>query len=149
MKRSLLDTDIFSEILKDRNPRVAQAARTYRSEFGRLTFSAITVMEIVTGFHKTGQTERLERFLQHLDSEEVLDFDVSAAEIAGRIFADLVRTGQPIGRADPMIAGIALRHDLVLVTGNVAHFRRLQDLGYPIELENWRDEVPNIESNDT
>lgn len=67
------------------------------------------------------------------------DCDRPAAELAGRIFADLERTGQPIGRADPMIAGIALHHGLVLVTANTDHFRRIADLGYSLELEKWRE----------
>jgi tRNA(fMet)-specific endonuclease VapC len=50
----------------------------------------------------------------------------------------LERTGQPIDRADPMIAAIALRHDLTLVTGNVSHYQRIQTLGYGLKLDNWR-----------
>ena len=50
--------------------------------------------------------------------------------------------GQPIGRADPMIAAIALRHDLVLVTGNLSHFQRIPALGYSLKLDNWRVQKP-------
>jgi tRNA(fMet)-specific endonuclease VapC len=46
--------------------------------------------------------------------------------------------GQPIGTADPMITAIALHHGLELVTGNTAHFQRVQQLGYPLILANWR-----------
>jgi len=46
--------------------------------------------------------------------------------------------GQPIGTADPMIAAIAIEHGLQLVTGNTAHFQRIQRLGYPLTLANWR-----------
>ena len=138
MKQSLLDTDMFSEILKNRNPRVAAAAQSYRAVFGRLTVSTITVMEIVKGFQKAQQLDRRDLFLKSLPLEEVLLFDIPAAEVAGRIYADLERTGQTIGRADPMIAAIALNHGLVLVTANSEHFERIQNLGYPLELENWR-----------
>lgn len=31
-----------------------------------------------------------------------------------------------IGHADPMIAAIALRHGLTLVTGNLSHYQRIQ-----------------------
>jgi predicted nucleic acid-binding protein len=58
--------------------------------------------------------------------------------MAGRIYADLERIGQPIGRADPIIAAIALRYDLTLITGNVAHYQRIQTLGYGLKLDNWR-----------
>jgi PIN domain-containing protein len=70
--------------------------------------------------------------------EEVLPFDRATAELAGRIAGELERTGQPIGLADPMIAAIALTHGLELVTGNTAHFQRVQNLGYPLTLVNWR-----------
>jgi predicted nucleic acid-binding protein len=64
--------------------------------------------------------------------------DTSAAELAGRITGDLDRVGQPIGRADPMIAAIAIDQGLELVTGNTAHYQRLQQLGYQLTLVNWR-----------
>jgi tRNA(fMet)-specific endonuclease VapC len=143
MKRTLLDTDILSEVLKNRNASVSEAAMRYRTAFGRLTLSSITVMEIVKGFHKTGQTGRLNLFLENLSLEEVLVFDIPAAELGGRIFADLERNGQPIGRADPMIAAIAINHGFVLATANIEHFKRIQALGYALELTNWRDDVPS------
>jgi tRNA(fMet)-specific endonuclease VapC len=37
-----------------------------------------------------------------------------------------------------MIAAIALTHGLELVTGNTANFQRVQQLGYPLPLANWR-----------
>ncbi len=73
-----------------------------------------------------------------LKESEVLAFDRECAEVAGRIYADLLRAGQPIGRADPMIAATAIRHQRVLVTGNMDHYQRIQALGYPLKLDNWR-----------
>jgi len=67
-----------------------------------------------------------------------LTLDLSSAESAGRIYADLNRTGQPIGRADPMIAAIAIQQGLTLVTGNLSHYQRIKDLGYELKLDNWR-----------
>lgn len=68
----------------------------------------------------------------------MLDFTQPEAELAGRIWGDLERTGQRIGQADPMIAAIALTHGLELATGNISHYERIQQLGYPITLVNWR-----------
>jgi tRNA(fMet)-specific endonuclease VapC len=39
-----------------------------------------------------------------------------------------------------LIAATALHHGLVLATGNSAHYQRLQPLGYPILLDNWRSQ---------
>jgi tRNA(fMet)-specific endonuclease VapC len=69
---------------------------------------------------------------------ELLSLDLTSAELAGRIYGDLERTGQTIGRMDPLIAAIALANDLVLVTGNQAHYQRIQALGYALKLDNWR-----------
>lgn len=138
MEKSLLDTDMLSEVMRARNPQVVQKVADYKSAQGALTISTITVMEIVKGFHKVGRQDAIERFRQSLSSTEVLPFDQTSAEIAGRIYADLEKQGQPIGRADPMIAAIAIQNSLVLVTGNTDHYRRIQNLGYPLQLDNWR-----------
>jgi tRNA(fMet)-specific endonuclease VapC len=37
-----------------------------------------------------------------------------------------------------MIAAIAINHGLELVTGNIVHFQRIQQLGYKLTLINWR-----------
>jgi tRNA(fMet)-specific endonuclease VapC len=94
-------------------------------------------MEIVQGFQKIQSTRRLQAFLAPLAAQEVLDFDQNDGELAGRNAGELERVGRPIGTADSMIAAIALRWQLELVTGNTAHFQRIQQLGYPLALSNW------------
>jgi tRNA(fMet)-specific endonuclease VapC len=82
--------------------------------------------------------DRLEQFSSMIDTAEILFMDLAIAKLAGRIEADLQRTGQPIGIADTIIAATAIAHDLVLVTGNQAHYQRLPPLGYNLHLDNWR-----------
>ena len=139
MDKALLDTDILSEIIKGRNVTVSARASLYRVVFSRYTFSAVTVLEIVKGFHRLGREDRLREFMEVLPAAEVLPLDTQSAEIAGRIYADLELAGQPIGRADPMIAGTALCHGLVLVTGNISHYERIRALHYPLRLDNWKN----------
>ncbi len=138
MNKALLDTDTYSEILKAINPIIAQNAATYRQAHGVLSVSSITVMQIVYGFQRVQNARRLQDFLTAVAVEEVLEFERNAAELAGRIAGDLDRTGQIIGKADPMIAAVALQHGLELVTGNTTHYQRIQQLGYPLTLVNWR-----------
>ena len=95
-------------------------------------------MEIVRGFHQNQSTRRLQAFVASLATLEILPFDLPDAEPAGRIAGDLERVGRPIGVAAPMIAAIALTNGLELVTGNTAHFQRIEQLGYPLTLVNWR-----------
>jgi tRNA(fMet)-specific endonuclease VapC len=138
LNKSLLDTDIFSEITKAVDAAVVAHATAYRQAFSRYTISAVTFMEVVRGYQKKQATRQLQKFLTDIATEEVIPFDRADAELAGRIAGELQRTGHSIGLADPMIAAIALTHGLELVTANTAHFQRVQDLGYPLTLVNWR-----------
>lgn len=138
MSKALLDTDIFSEVLKGVDQQVTARATAYHANYGHYTISSITVMEIVKGFHKLQREDCIDRFRSILPDVELLDIDVPSAELAGRIYADLERTGQPIGRADPIIAACALHHNLILVTGNTSHYARIQTLGFNLRLDNWR-----------
>ena len=117
---------------------VVERVAAYKAIFGQITLSTITVMEIVKGFHKMSRADALQKFLEGLTASEVLIFDQACAEIAGRMYGDLERTGQPVGRADPMIAAVALQHGLTLITGNTDHYQRIQALGYSLKLDNWR-----------
>ena len=76
---------------------VTANAGTYRQTHGRLTLSVITVMEMVKGLQKVQQPQKIAALLTHVGTEEVLEFGQSAAEMAGRIWGDLGRTGQPVG----------------------------------------------------
>jgi tRNA(fMet)-specific endonuclease VapC len=138
LNKALLDTDILSEIIKGVDPIVAGHATIYCRSFGHYTLSAISVMEIVQGFQKNQSTRRLNAFLALLAAQEVIEFGKPDGELAGRIAGELERVGRPIGAADSMIAAIALGQGLELVTGNTAHFQRVQQIGYPLTLKNWR-----------
>jgi tRNA(fMet)-specific endonuclease VapC len=91
--RALLDTDIFSEILKGRNQSVVAKATQYRSAHGHYTISVITVLEIVKGFHKLQREDRARQFLDGLPGVELLTLDQRSAALAGRLYTDLERVG--------------------------------------------------------
>lgn len=60
-------------------------------------------------------------------------FDDEAAEVYGRIRADLEKLGTPIGPNDLLIAAIGLANDATVVTHNTREFSRIADL----KLEDW------------
>jgi tRNA(fMet)-specific endonuclease VapC len=138
VNRSLLDTDILSEVSKGIDQNVARNAIAYRQAHGLLTLSVISVMEVIQGYQRVGGSSRIQAFRNAIQSEDVLTFDQDAADLAGQIAGELDRVGRPIGRCDPMIAAIALTHGLELVTGNTVHYQRVQQLGFPVTLANWR-----------
>ena len=138
MNKSLLDTDILSEVSKGINQTVAGHATTYRRAYGFLTLSVVSVMEVIQGYQRVGGSARIQAFRNAIASEEILTFDQAAADLAGLIAGDLDRVGRPIGRCGPMLAAIAITHNLELVTGNTVHYQRVQQLGFPLIVANWR-----------
>ena len=135
----MLDTDIYAEALKAIDSNVTRNAATYRGFHGRLTVSAITLMEITQGLSGAGAgPPRFAKFHAAVAREEVLSFNRAAADLAGWIAGDLDRIGRTIGRCDPMIAAVAITQGLELATGNTAHYDRVRQLGFPLTLSNWR-----------
>jgi tRNA(fMet)-specific endonuclease VapC len=78
-------------------------------------------------------------FLKLADDFEVIPLDIEEAAIAGQILGALARTGQKIGELDPFIAATAIHRSWPLVPNNTGHYRRIVNLGFPLELDNWRD----------
>lgn len=145
--RTLLDTDIFSELMRGKNEVVRARADAYLKQHDRLTISTITILEVAKGLHKARRIDALDRFLRGLDSLDIIPLGRDEAIIGGRIYGDLERLGQPIGRADPMIAGIAISNGFVLATGNHDHYARIRATGYDLVLDNWRistSEAPGL-----
>lgn len=126
----LLDTDTVSFALRGEG----QAAdRLLAQRPSDVAVSAVTVAELRFGASKRG-SKRLHRLIDtFLEGIDVLPFDTAAAERFGDVAADLARSGQPLGMADMLIAAHALATDRTLVSHNVKHFGRIEDL----LLEDW------------
>jgi predicted nucleic acid-binding protein len=138
MSKVLLDTDIFSEILKGKDDTVKKHAARYLAEEGKYTISATTIMEIVRGFHRIRAVDRVEQFVSLLSELDVVPLDIPSAILSGQIDAELQRNGRLIGVADVQISACAIRHGYPLSTGNTDHFEYVQAAGFPLVLQNWR-----------
>lgn len=139
--RTLIDTDIWSEIFKGKNATVLARSAAYLSHHGRHTLTAVTVFEVVQGLQRVQRQDRIEAFRTMLDDVEVLALDQAAADLAAVIYGELARTGHGVDVGDAQNAPIALQHRVCVATGNVRHYARVQGLGYPLIVENWRDAV--------
>jgi tRNA(fMet)-specific endonuclease VapC len=126
MLRYLLDTDLCIRVLRDR-------PHTLRSRFNTnaqaLCISDVVLYELLYGAERSNDPPRVrgevERFAARV---AVLPFDSKAASHAADIRADLERRGCVIGPYDLMIAGHTRSQGLILVTGNLAEFERVQGL---------------------
>jgi tRNA(fMet)-specific endonuclease VapC len=119
----LADTDVLIDYLAGAQPIAAQLARSIASD--RLWTTAVSCFELLSGA-PAGKGGNAVRLL--LESISVLPLDRTAAERAAVVRRHLERSGQPIGMADSLIAGIALVHDLPFLTRNRRHFARVPGL---------------------
>ncbi len=131
MLRYMLDTNLCIRVLRDR-PQAIRAR--FNDEADGLCISTIVLTELLHGAAKSARPienrNEAERFAGRL---AVLPFDADAAAHAGDIRATLERGGRSIGGYDVLIAGHARSRGLVIVTGNLGEFERVQGL----RCENW------------
>ncbi len=85
---ALLDTDILSEIFKQRDDSVLRTARAYLDEQGRFAFSVLTRYEILRGLRSKGATRQELAFDALCRFSQVLPVTDSIA-VRAAIYADL------------------------------------------------------------
>ncbi len=126
MLRYMLDTNLCIRVLRDR----PQAARLrFNQEADGLCISTIVLTELLLGAEKSARPADNRRSVDALVARLiVLAFDDNAAAHAAEIRATLERQGQPIGGYDVLIAGHARSRGLVLITGNLREFSRVDGL---------------------
>lgn len=135
MLRYMLDTNLCIRVLRDRPQGLRER---FNAEAASLCISMVTLAELLYGAEKSQRPvetrHEVERFAARL---EVLPFDADAAAHYADIRADLERKGQIIGAYDMMIAGHARSRGLVVITGNLREFTRVEGL----RSEDWQPEI--------
>lgn len=135
MDITLLDTDLLSEILKQRNQNVVARAVDYLRSHGSFSFSAFTRFEISRGFKDKGAANQLARFKEFCRHSTIIPVTDSVLDRAEDLWVVARRGGHPGGDADLIIAATALETGRVLVTGNTDHYAWISGL----TLLNWRN----------
>lgn len=135
MIKYLLDINLCIRVLRDRPQGLRER---FNAEASSLSISSVVLYELLYGAAKSSRPienrHAVEAFAARL---EVLAFDDDAAAHAGEIRAELERQGTQIGSYDLLIAGHARSRGLVVITGNLGEFRRVEGL----RCEDW--ELPN------
>ncbi len=124
----LIDTDVLSERARARpDPRMLAWLEAHANE---VYTSSHAIGEIQAGiaFLPEGAKKRaLQLWLNRLmDAMEgrILNFNTSVATVWGRQEAEFKRKGCPMPMPDSFIAATARRHNLTIVTRNVADYTR-------------------------
>ncbi len=132
MKQCTLDTNIITAFLKN-DLRVVQRVSDYLELFEKLTINIISYYEILRGLKDLGNEEKLKRFEGFIQENELVSIRKETVEKAAEIYAYLKKEGNLIEDADILMASTAIVEDLVLITNNIKHFKRVKGL----RIDNW------------
>ena len=131
MLRYSLDTNLCIRVLRDR-PKSVRTAFNANAE--ALCLSDVVLYELLYGAERSNDPPRIRREVERFAARlTVIPFDSEAAAHTADIRADLESRGCVIGPYDLMIAGHARSRGLVVVTGNLGEFQRVQGL----RCEDW------------
>ena len=126
----LLDTDTCIGLLKGDDAVVA----SWRACMEQCALPSMVVGEVYYGaFKSTIRDKELERVDSFVDIFPEVKPSKRSMRRFGEIKASLERKGVRLADADIVIGPIAIEEGLVLVTGNVRHYDRIEGLA----IENW------------
>ena len=124
----LLDTNVVSALVKPR-PEARVVAWIESVDEDDVFLSVVTLSEIrfgverlPPGARRVGLEEWLSQDLPDRFEGRILAIDQGVADACGRIRAKRLSAGKPINTMDALIASVAARHGLILVTRNERDF---------------------------
>ncbi len=135
MKPVLVDTDILSMFFRN-NHNVVSHFKKYLTHYEKMNLSIITYYEILSGLKHRDALKQLDLFLEFVKHNAILPLTEESTTISSDLYASLRKMGSPIDDIDILIAGIALSNNLVFVTHNEEHFKRIKGL----DIVDWSKE---------
>jgi predicted nucleic acid-binding protein len=127
----VIDSDILIFFLKG-HTEIVNKLSGYPTE--TLFTTRINVAELLYGAYNSSRIEQnLTRISAFLNLLTTLEFDQKASAIFAEDKAKLKRHGMLIADMDLMIASITKANNFSLVTNNLKHFDRIENL----KLEHW------------
>ena len=138
MQKVILDTDILSEYLKGHDASVARQGAAYLQVHPAFTVTSVTVYEIAYGLSVKSAENQLRKALEWLGRNEEIAPTSADFRWAASVRASAKKLGLIVELPDCLIAAVAVRLALPLVTGNTADYESIRRTGVALELQNWR-----------
>ena len=130
-----LDTNICISFFRNKNKFLRNELLDHPSNV--IKIPTIVAAELMHGAYKSqNRDQNIEQVKNFISEYEVINFDLQAACVYGRIRAELESIGKSIGPNDLFIAALVLSKGGVLVTHNTREFSRIEGL----LIEDWTQE---------
>lgn len=130
-QKYILDTCVCISLLKNKHN-----VRERVKEIGNKNcyVSEITIAELFFGAEKSGNPKHFQDVKDIMTLFKVLPITPNLSKY-GELRWELERTGLKVDTMDLFIGATAINHGMILATGNVSHFSRMQKLS----VENWME----------
>lgn len=136
MNRALIDTDILSSYFKG-DKTVIKNFEVYLQRYDFIEISLITYYEIIGGLLAKNALKQLRIFDDFLIDNLIIPLTESSVKISAELYSTLRQSGKIIDDIDLLIAGVAIENDMILVTNNENHFKRIPGLN----IDNWSKQI--------
>jgi predicted nucleic acid-binding protein len=126
MQKYLIDSDILIYFLKGKKEVVQKLSQV---PIDNLYISRINYTELIYGAYNSARVkENLKVIEPFLENFKILEFTKNSSFIFAKEKARLKKSGNIIADMDLMIASIAIENDCMLLSNNIKHFQRVQNL---------------------
>ena len=126
MKKYLIDSDILIYFLKGKQEVVQRLSQIPIDD---LYISRINYTELIYGAYNSSKVDQNLKVIEpFLDNFKVLEFTKASSLIFAKEKARLKKNGNIIADMDLMIASIAIENNCTLMSNNMKHFDRVQNL---------------------
>lgn len=119
----LIDTSIIIDHLRKKNKNKSRLFKIINNH--NLFVSTVTIYELFAGAADEQKKKDIHDFTALV---EIIPFTYEIAEQAGALYLSLREKNKLIDIADIFIGATALAHDLPLMTLNIKHFERIEEL---------------------
>jgi len=124
----IVDTDVLIYLMQgdDRTMRKVQALEEERS---KLAISSVSLFELHHSIERVRDSDHRRRAIDAvLETRHTYPVDAAVMKKAGRIDGRLASEGRAIGMGDTIVGATALVQEDPVLTRNVDHFDRIDDL---------------------
>jgi len=126
MRKYLIDSDILIYFLKGKQEVVERISQIPIDD---LYISRVNYTELIYGAYNSARIEQNLKVIEpFLDNFKILEFTKKSSLIFAKEKARLKKSGSIIADMDLMIASIAIENDCILISNNIKHFQRVQNL---------------------
>jgi len=133
MNKFLLDTDIYGYIMLNSSETLLHNLEIHKCD--KLYISSVTYAELMYGAFRKSSKKIIEKILLILDKVNFINFDQNAAREYAKLRCELEKRGTPLGNMDMLIASCAISNNAILVTNNIKHFSKIDNL----KIQNWTE----------